>query len=108
MSNKLVLNEGAPGTNGCDPNVKHWKPKKKADVKIENKSGSEQKLWCITKGLLSPVKDNSITIPDKGSWKGTVGSEKGTYLYSYDGSLGECDSSEEDALGPRKGTIDPS
>jgi len=102
MSKKLILKKGAPGTNGCDPDIKYLKLKKKAELEIKNQSGSKQKLWCITDGLLSPMKGNSITILDKGSWKGTVGSTKGTYLYNYD------DSPEEDALGPRKGTIDPS
>ena len=41
---------------------------KNGEVKIVNKSDSEQKLTCITKGLLCPVnEDNSITVSTKKS-----------------------------------------
>jgi hypothetical protein len=99
MSNKLTLKKGANGTNGCKPDDKIWKPKKNGEVRIVNKSGSEQILSCITEGLLSPMDDDkSITVSTKKDWKGTVGPDKGTYTYNYGG----------DDLSTRKGTIDPS
>ena len=72
---------------------------KNGEVKIVNKSDSEQKLTCITKGLLCPVdEDNSITVSTKKDWEGIVGPDEGTYTYNYGG----------DDLSTRKGTIDPS
>ena len=93
-SNTLTLLPS--GDKGCIPDLDPWKPHKSGKVNIVNKSGFEQTLSNISKGLLSPSPHDTIIVPLEG-WAGTAGRKKGTYQY-------------EDGLeieGVRNGTIDP-
>jgi hypothetical protein len=93
-SNTLTLN--ASGSGGCTPNKDPWRPAP-GPVEILNKSGFEQTLTNVTKGVLAPAPHRIVTVPTEG-WPGTAGSNKGTYI--YDDGFPEA--------GPRTGTIDPS